>query len=215
MKTEVGPATRLPPLPGLQRLIAAVEEFVAGLEAPTGNGSHAPCNTSGALAHDAPWPHDARPLLAALRQAVVADDLLHDSEREGAADHYRRHLLHVDPQRRFTILALVWRPGQTSPVHGHNAWCGVGIVEGTATEERLEGDGTSVGTDIAKPRTHGAGEATLSLPGRAGIHRLSNRGAGPLISIHVYGMDLERDPAAINVVYDAWSACVANERHGR
>ena len=44
-------------------------------------------------------------------------------------DNYARHLLHGDLQGRFSILAIVWDHGQSSPIHGHHCWCAVGIKQ--------------------------------------------------------------------------------------
>ncbi|MFQ5655145.1 MAG: hypothetical protein ACE5GW_10505, partial [Planctomycetota bacterium] len=41
---------------------------------------------------------------------------------------YARHLIHRDPQERFTLLGLVWRPGQGTPVHDHPSWGVVGVI---------------------------------------------------------------------------------------
>ena len=60
-------------------------------------------------------------VLSAIRGSLVDLDLLAEEHRLSKPDTYTRHLLHADPNGLFSILALVWGPGQGSPVHGHPA----------------------------------------------------------------------------------------------
>ena len=42
---------------------------------------------------------------------------------------YARRLIHRDP--RFTIVAMVWAPGQATPIHDHSGvWCVEGVYNG-------------------------------------------------------------------------------------
>jgi predicted metal-dependent enzyme (double-stranded beta helix superfamily) len=44
---------------------------------------------------------------------------------------YARHLLYRDPQGRFCIAAMVWQPGQGTPIHDHDGtWGMIGMVRG-------------------------------------------------------------------------------------
>ena len=38
---------------------------------------------------------------------------------------YARHLLYEDPLKRFEVLALVWKDGQSTPLHDHDGTWGV------------------------------------------------------------------------------------------
>lgn len=40
---------------------------------------------------------------------------------------YRQNLLFVSPDRQLSIVALVWLPGQRTPIHDHVSWCVVGV----------------------------------------------------------------------------------------
>jgi predicted metal-dependent enzyme (double-stranded beta helix superfamily) len=53
-------------------------------------------------------------------------------------DSYRQHLLYVAPERNVSIVALVWLPGQTTPIHDHVSWCVVGVYERTRCPLPLE-----------------------------------------------------------------------------
>jgi predicted metal-dependent enzyme (double-stranded beta helix superfamily) len=96
-----------------------------------------------------------------------------------------RHLLYVDPGDRFVITAITWLPGQRSPVHGHYVWCAYGVAEGELTEETFRA-GTVL--EALGTRTLRAGElADLDLGGPI-FHRVSNRTAKPLVTLHAYGV---------------------------
>lgn len=146
-----------------------------------------------------------RQVMEALGGILDAPDLLTAAQREGQAASYRRHLLHGDAAGRFTALALVWRPGQVSPVHGHTAWCAVGVVSGVATEERFDLEESPEGTVAhhlaGRDARHGPGAVLMTRPGPEGVHRIRNDGRQDVVTIHVYGCDLREDPSRINVVY--------------
>jgi predicted metal-dependent enzyme (double-stranded beta helix superfamily) len=118
----------------------------------------------------------------------------------GRDDRYTRHCIYDDPNGRFSILALVWKAGQFSPVHGHRTWCGYGVYRGTLRETDYAYD-PATGTagpngDVDRIQ----GDAVFSEAGLDGIHRLGNPGGGLGISIHVYGVDASRIATDVNWV---------------
>lgn len=137
---------------------------------------------------DATWTTGMAPdaMLAALRDAVDANrSWLRAEHRVGDPARYMRHLLYVDPGDRFVITAITWLPGQKSPVHGHYVWCAYGVAEGELTEETFRA-GTVL--EALGTRTIRAGElADLDLGGPV-YHRVSNRTAKPLVTLHAYGV---------------------------
>lgn len=139
-------------------------------------------------------------LQAALRGAVGANKAwLRPEHRIGDPARYMRHLVYVDPDDAFVITAITWLPGQKSPVHGHYVWCAYGVAEGELTEEQFRAPG-----DLLEPlgtKTLRAGElAELDLGGPM-YHRVSNRSAAPLVSLHVYGVAGDRLTTGINRIY--------------
>lgn len=143
--------------------------------------------------------------MAELEDAIVAaikdKDLLTPAQKEGGDKCYHRHILHADKETPFTILSLVWRPGQASPIHGHRAWCAVGIAEGCLRVETFLPcpDGTLDKDGEIECR---AGATCIEKPDESDVHRLSNCGNDTAVSIHIYGFDLSNDPAQINEVFD-------------
>ncbi|MEW6344751.1 MAG: cysteine dioxygenase family protein [Pseudomonadota bacterium] len=125
----------------------------------------------------------------ALAEAAADPALLAPSQREGAADSYRRHVLAADPHGRYAIAALVWMPGQASPVHAHHTWCGYAVLDGTLSETLYDWDETQqlAGETRTHPRASGA--VSFVRAGRGGIHRLGNASGAPAVSLHIYGVE--------------------------
>jgi predicted metal-dependent enzyme (double-stranded beta helix superfamily) len=135
----------------------------------------------------------------ALRDALRNPAWLRPEHRVGDPRAYMRHVLYVDPEGDFVITAITWLPGQVSPVHGHQVWCAFGIAEGELTEEHFRpSDGK---LDLVTSHVLRPGEvAERDLYGEA-IHRVSNRSARTLVSLHLYGVSAERLTTGINRLY--------------
>ena len=119
------------------------------------------------------------------------------------AEGYVRHLLHEDAAQGWAVAALVWRPGQMSPIHAHKAWCAVGFHRGLLTETFY-----APGEDPDRPVQVGAvlrrpGDTSHG-PARAdAIHRLANLGTETAVSIHAYGLPYARFCSDLNRVFPA------------
>jgi predicted metal-dependent enzyme (double-stranded beta helix superfamily) len=144
--------------------------------------------------------------LTRLRLAELLNerDVVPASAREGSPDHYTQHILHVAPDRSHSVVALVWYPGQVTPIHDHVSWCVVGVYEGEESQTLYhlaeDADGPCL---VERGReTAGRGSATALLPPAENIHRVANAGSDRAISIHVYGADIERLGSSINKTFD-------------
>jgi predicted metal-dependent enzyme (double-stranded beta helix superfamily) len=132
---------------------------------------------------------DGRALLAGL---IAQDGWLPQALLEPDADSYRIHRLHVDPGGRFSVSAMVWGPGQGTPIHDHTVWGMVGVLKGRERCEEfaplLEPGGPLVAGDIHELAP---GDIDLVSPAIGDIHRVSNAlPDGTSVSIHVYGGDI-------------------------
>src|SRR3954469_6115667 len=148
-------------------------------------------------------PHAIGTRLGAL---LAHDGWLAPEHRVGNAEHYTQHLLHVSSCRRLSIVALVWLPGQRTPIHDHVAWCIVGVYEGRERETRfraVEADGQRW-LEQAGSVDALAGQGEVIVPSQEDIHAVTAVGAGPTISIHVYGADIERLGSSIYRRFDDW-----------
>jgi 3-mercaptopropionate dioxygenase len=128
-----------------------------------------------------------------LRGLLAQDGWLAREDRQPGTDRYRQHLLHVSPSRRLSVVALVWRPGQRTPIHDHFAWCIVGVYRGVEREERyrlVEVDGRECLEPTGSIEAHPGHVEALVPPLEEDIHAVTAGGDGLTISIHVYGADI-------------------------
>lgn len=148
----------------------------------------------------------------ALAHHVTCPDLVPPEQRFGDPAGYRSHVLHVADDGAFSLVALMWLPGQATPIHDHLSWCVVGIHRGEEheTRYRLEGDRLVV-EGIA---TAGPGTVTGLLP-PGDIHRVTNTSADLSISLHVYGLDLTRRGSSIGRRYDLPVENSTGQAHAR
>src|SRR3954469_17760431 len=71
----------------------------------------------------ADWAETAQLVADQLRLHLPTPDVLTAAQRLGSPDDYRAHNLHIEPDGSFSIVALVWRPGQITRIHDHVTWC--------------------------------------------------------------------------------------------
>jgi 3-mercaptopropionate dioxygenase len=154
----------------------------------------------GATRTGASWAETAGLVADVLWLQMPGPEILTAEQRYGDPATYRCHLLHAEPDGSFSVVALVWRPGQATPIHDHVTWCVFGVIQGAEHEERytLRDDGWLEQAGTAVNET---GDVTsLAPPGD--IHRVRNAGAETAISLHIYGTDISRMGSSVRRVYD-------------
>ena len=149
---------------------------------------------------------DPHAIGARLRALLAEDGWLAPEHREPNLHSYRQHLLYVSPERDVSIVALVWLPGQVTPIHDHVSWCVVGVYEGRERETRYRAVARGsmrylepAGVVDALP-----GHVEVLTPDAEDIHAVTAVGEQPTISIHVYGADIERLGSSIHRRFDDW-----------
>jgi predicted metal-dependent enzyme (double-stranded beta helix superfamily) len=136
-------------------------------------------------------------LRLALRQSKA---WLRPEHRVGDPNAYMRHLLYTDADGDFVITAIVWLPGQQSAMHGHRVWCAFGVAEGELTEEQfLVAPGQPAGP--LKTNVYAAGDIAEQDLDCKLVHRVSNKGTVPMVSLHLYGVSGDKLTTGINRVY--------------
>ena len=131
-----------------------------------------------------------------LRRHLPTPDVLAAAQRLGSPDGYRSHTLHVEPDGSFSVIALVWRPGQLTRIHDHVTWCTFAVIEGVEHEELFDADLNLIG----RSDNHVGDVSGFAPP--ADIHRVHNTGDETAISIHIYGTDVTRTGSSVRRFYD-------------
>lgn len=168
-------------LPPIDRSTHAVERLCRALDAAFAQSADAADPSQRAAFASA--------VRTALAEAAADPALLAPAQREGSADCYRRHLLAADPHGRYAIAALVWMPGQASPVHAHRTWCGYAVLDGTLSETVYKWNEPEQCASEARSHPRASGAVSFVRAGRGGIHQLGNASDAPAVSLHIYGVE--------------------------
>jgi predicted metal-dependent enzyme (double-stranded beta helix superfamily) len=147
------------------------------------------------------WADTAQLVASALERHLPSPSILTAEQRTGDPETYKSELLHSEPDGSFSIVALVWRPGQVTPIHDHVTWCVFGVIQGMECEElfKLDEEGTCLVE--AGYRVNRTGDVSGFAP-PGDIHRVRNGGDRTAISIHIYGTDVARVGSSVRRYYD-------------
>ena len=148
-----------------------------------------------AEATHAPLAQRPAAVARALAAHAAAPNLLAGRDCPCNPDRYVRHLLAEGDG--YAVVALVWRPGQLSPIHAHKTWCAFAVHRGIMTEHFFESGATPRPTAArllaAGDTSHGGADPDL-------IHRLGNCSAEITVSIHAYGVAYARFAEELNLL---------------
>jgi predicted metal-dependent enzyme (double-stranded beta helix superfamily) len=150
--------------------------------------------------HD-PWQETAERVAAALTRNLPTPDVFTAEQRAGDPGNPVGHLLHAEPDGAFSVVGLVWLPGQETSIHDHVTWCSFVVIQGVEHEElfTLSADGQSLVP--AGENVNRVGEVSGFAP-PGDIHRVRNSGTDVAMSIHVYGTDIARIGSSVRRYYD-------------
>jgi predicted metal-dependent enzyme (double-stranded beta helix superfamily) len=148
------------------------------------------------IAMRADWARTAILVADQLRAHLPGPGILTPGQRRGQPGAPAGHVLHAETDGTFSILGLVWRPGQSTRIHDHITWCVVGVLQGVEHEDLYD--------DLLSPigaRDNHPGEVSGFAP-PGDIHRIRNTGTRTAISLHIYGTDITRIGSSARRYYD-------------
>jgi predicted metal-dependent enzyme (double-stranded beta helix superfamily) len=159
-----------------------------------------------AITADIPEPAQPPAVAAALSDYLGCSSLLAPQHLIGSPTDYQANVVHVAPSGAYSIVALVWQPGQRTPIHDHRTWCVVGVHEGSEVERAYS---WSDGRLLERERRHyQVGATTWMSEGDNDIHDVTASAA--TVSVHVYGLDYRTTTSSIRTTYPAaplgWAA---------
>ena len=171
---------------------AALDQFIAA---------------STALARVHSEPADCVAAIAPLMHGLLAhaDSFLAPQHLRADPDHYARNAIYVAPDQSLSLYALVWTPGQWTPVHDHGSWGVVGVLRGMLEERSYLHKNVRTGSPDVSVRECdtgielqrggviliGPGSVTSFVPNPDHIH-LTGVGADrpQAVSLHLYGRNM-------------------------
>ena len=128
--------------------------------------------------------------LSTFKQTLKQSTWLSDEFKQPHPEYYQQYLLYLDPQERFSIVSFVWGPGQKTPIHNHEVWGVIGVLEGaeisttyTRTEQGFQKQ--------PEPDYLQQGDTDWFTPETGDIHAVENAFDDRVsISIHIYGANI-------------------------
>jgi predicted metal-dependent enzyme (double-stranded beta helix superfamily) len=139
---------------------------------------------------------DIAPLMLALLQSGIG--FLRPEHLREDPDHYARNAIYICPNGDLSLFALVWLPGQWTPVHDHGSWGVVGVVEGLLEERaHMSADGDIHRDHGIRLRRGGVvllnpGAVTTFVPNPDHIHMTGVAATRTrCVSLHLYGRNME------------------------
>ncbi|HCW44765.1 MAG TPA: hypothetical protein DGU45_05575 [Planctomycetes bacterium] len=121
--------------------------------------------------------------------AGVSDEFL--NQFETGSQKYTRHLLHADAEDRFSLLALVWKPGQGTPIHDHPSWGVLGVLRGRMRFTNYAPDEVDGQRCLIPVETFigTAGSVGTVYPPAMDLHRMDNCSEDEVaVTLHAYGL---------------------------
>ena len=124
-------------------------------------------------------------------------------------EHYARNAIFIAPEQDLSLYALVWSPGQWTPVHDHGSWGVVAVLRGTLHERSyVRMNPERAGDEDIELKPGGVflldpGTVTSFVPNPDHIHRTGvPADAAPVVSLHLYGRNMNSFH-----IYDLASRC--------
>ena len=146
------------------------------------------------------WQQTADRVAGALRGRLPGSaGLLSPEQLAGDPAGYQTHLVHAEADGSFSIMVMVWRPGQTTSIHDHLAWCVTAVLRGTEFEVVYANRGDHLEA-VARNANPAGTVSGFAPPGD--IHQVTNIGDTIAVSLHVYGTDITRVATSVRRVYD-------------
>ena len=148
-------------------------------------------------------PADCVAAIAPLMHELLrhADDFLQPQHLRDDPAHYARNAIFVAPDQSLSLYALVWTPGQWTPVHDHGSWGVVGVLRGVLEERSYIRTGAQAGaldadTQIELQRGGvillAPGCVTSFVPNPDHIHITGVSAERPqVVSLHLYGRNMD------------------------
>ncbi|MGH6644455.1 MAG: hypothetical protein ACRED3_17340 [Bradyrhizobium sp.] len=135
------------------------------------------------------------PLMQTL--AAQADRFLSDDHKRSEEEHYARNAIHIAPSGNLSLFALVWLPGQWTPVHDHGCWGVVGIVKGVLEERSYMSASGDITADTNIRLKRGGvillnpGSVSSFVPNPDHIHMTGvAKVRQTCVSLHLYGRNM-------------------------
>ena len=127
-----------------------------------------------------------------LERVIQRQDCLLDLPDNDEADPDKGFVIHRSDN--LTVMAVVWQPDSSAPIHNHNGWAMEGVISGVEFNRNYQrtDDGATpwyAELEELEPTRVPTGATTVISEPPADIHAVEIK-EGKTLAIHVYGLDL-------------------------
>lgn len=126
-----------------------------------------------------------------LKTLIKTNSWLPEKYKTESIDNYKQYLLYIDPLERFSIVSFVWNINQQTPIHNHNCWGLIGMLQGSEISTNYKYDMNRILIKDGIDSILNEGDVDCVSPAIGDIHQVKNNELNQKsISIHVYGCDI-------------------------
>ncbi len=145
-------------------------------------------------------PADCVIAIAPLMQRLIgsAEAFLQPAHFRSDPDHYARNAIYICPTGNLSLFALVWLPGQWTPVHDHGSWGVVGVVRGMLEERAYMATDGEISSNVGIRLKRGGivllnpGAVSTFVPNPDHIHMTGvATDRETCVSLHLYGRNMD------------------------
>ena len=129
-------------------------------------------------------------LLPDFKQLLQDSAWLPSAFKQPHPDYYQQYALYIDPEDRFSIVSFVWGAGQKTPIHNHEVWGVIGVLEGAEISTAFQHTDAGFQAEVTPTRLN-VGDVDWFHPETGDIHAVNNAYDDQTsISIHIYGANI-------------------------
>lgn len=128
---------------------------------------------------------------ARLAKLVATDSWLPEEFAQADDQSFKQYMLFRENGLDFSVISVVWAPGQKAIAHDHTVWGMIGQLRGSEMTQIYNTPEPGRPMTVRAAATLKPGETTFVSPTFGDIHDVKNVCDGVSVSIHVYGGDLE------------------------
>jgi predicted metal-dependent enzyme (double-stranded beta helix superfamily) len=162
------------------------------------------CRSVGSVVSSTALSDIPRQVAGLLPDLLALPDILSDAQRQAPPDGYGRNCVFICPQDMFSVLAMIWPAGVSTPIHDHRDWCSLGVYQGVIEETYYHPLDDTPDCTRAVPQKmvrHQPGSVAHVPVVGPNIHKIHNPTDEVAISIHVYGGNCETLGPNLDKIY--------------
>lgn len=129
--------------------------------------------------------------VAALMESFLQDEsAIPENMKQPNPNKYTLYPLYIDSGNRFSIASAVWDVGQATPIHDHQTWGVIGIVQGAENEVHFSIPAVGKQPEQLEKRVLKTGDVAICCMTDQDIHQVSCASSVPCVGLHVYGANI-------------------------